>query len=126
MNRLAIAAALLLCVRVLTGCGSSPDDEHLSIVTSTNVWADVAAQVGGDLVEVTSIIGSSGDPHSFDASARVQLTLSKADLVIVNGGGYDDFATTLLDGLTTPPPAVTAVTVFTELHGADDNEHVWY
>lgn len=134
-RRTALLVALLATVGALAaGCASSPShDGRLSIVTSTNVWGDVAAQVGGDLVDVTSIVSDpSADPHSYEASARVQLTLSKADLVVVNGGGYDDYATTMLNGLTTRPPSIEAVAVFGTVHGttpaddADFNEHVWY
>ena len=54
--------------------------------------------VGGDLVDVTSIITSgSQDPHSYEPSARDQLSVSRADLVIENGGGYDAFVDALLE-----------------------------
>ncbi|MCL2668250.1 MAG: zinc ABC transporter substrate-binding protein, partial [Micrococcales bacterium] len=100
-----MTAALFLAGGV-AGCGSSSGgDGKISVVTSTNVWGDVVAQVGGDLVDVTSIVSDpSADPHSYEGSARVQLALSKADLVVVNGGGYDDYATTMLDGLSSAPP----------------------
>jgi zinc/manganese transport system substrate-binding protein len=121
-----LAAAALL----LSGACSTTDDAssgRLSVVASTNVWGNVAAQVAGDLVDVTSIItGTATDPHSYEASARVQLELSKADLVVVNGGGYDDFATTLLASLDTPPPVINAVELSGKKPGPDLNEHVWY
>jgi zinc/manganese transport system substrate-binding protein len=123
---------VLLAVALAAGCtASSDDDGRLSVVASTNVWGDVAAQVGGDLVDVTSIVSDpAADPHSYEGSARQQLDLSKADLVVVNGGGYDDFATIMLSGLDGPPPVVTAVDSSTAVDHADDdgavNEHVWY
>ncbi|UJP39648.1 metal ABC transporter solute-binding protein, Zn/Mn family [Cellulomonas palmilytica] len=87
-----------------------PSDATLSVVASTNVWGDVVRQVAGDLAEVTSIIDDpSVDPHSFEANARVELAISRADLVVVNGGGYDDFATQLVDALDQAPPVVVAV-----------------
>ncbi len=89
---------------VLAGCaspapGAGPDeDTRLSIVASTNVYGDIASAIGGDLVSVTSIITSAAqDPHSYEASAQDQLALSKADLVIENGGGYDPFIDQLLE-----------------------------
>ncbi|MCL2091238.1 MAG: zinc ABC transporter substrate-binding protein [Micrococcales bacterium] len=127
VNRRRTVLSAVLLVALVAGCtASSGDDDRLSVVTSTNVWGDVAAQVGGDLVDVTSIVAKpAADPHSYEASARDQLRLSQADLVVVNGGGYDDFALTLLDGLETRPPVVDAVTVSGH-DGADLNEHVWY
>ncbi|GEA80210.1 metal ABC transporter solute-binding protein, Zn/Mn family [Cellulomonas uda] len=122
------------------GPGAGSDEATLSVVASTNVWGDVVRQVGGDLVEVTSVVDDpSVDPHSFEANARVELAMSRADLVIVNGGGYDDFASQLLEALDQAPPVVVAV----DSHAAEDthaedthaedghahgegNEHVWY
>lgn len=94
-------AAIVAAATVFTSTGCSapaPDlnDGRLDVVTATNVWANIATQVGGDLVSATALIeDASKDPHSFEASARDQLAVSKADLVITNGGGYDDFLTQL-------------------------------
>jgi zinc/manganese transport system substrate-binding protein len=61
-------------------------------VASTNVYGDIAGLIGGDQVNVTSIITkTSQDPHSYEATAQDRLAVSKADLVIENGGGYDEF-----------------------------------
>jgi zinc/manganese transport system substrate-binding protein len=69
----------------------------------------------------------SADPHSYEASVRTQLAVSQADLVIENGGGYDDFMDTLLSATDADPTVLTAV----EVSGLDPdaagfNEHVWY
>lgn len=87
----------------LAGCSSAPAagegeaDGTIHVVASTNVYGSLAAQIGGDRVEVESIITSaSQDPHSYEASARDRLTVKDADLVIENGGGYDSFIDTLL------------------------------
>ncbi len=84
----------------LTGCATaapSDDDGRLQVVASTNVYGDIATTIGGDLISVTSIIDSAAqDPHAYEATARDQLTVSRADLVIENGGGYDAFVDDLL------------------------------
>lgn len=87
----------------LAGCSSTPAagegdaDSTIQVVASTNVYGSLAAQIGGDRVDVQSIITSaSQDPHSYEASARDRLTVKDADLVIENGGGYDAFIDTLL------------------------------
>lgn len=113
----------------LSACssGTSPtDDGTLSIVASTNVYGSIATAIAGDYAEVTSIIDSTAqDPHSFEASAQTQLSLSKADIVIENGGGYDDFMDTLLSGVDNQDALVlNAVTIAGA--SADGNEHVWY
>ncbi|KRB36936.1 metal ABC transporter solute-binding protein, Zn/Mn family [Microbacterium sp. Root180] len=107
---LGLAAASAL---VLAGCASGTaagDDGTLSVVASTNVYGQVAEEIGGDLVEVTSIVtNESQDPHSFEASARDQLTMAKADLVIENGGGYDAFVDALIEASGSEAPVITAV-----------------
>lgn len=100
----------------------------LSVVASTNVWASVAQAVGGDAVSVTSVLDDpSADPHSFEASPRVKLAMSEATLVIVNGGGYDDWAVSTAESLDPAPTVIDA----TSASGLDSsvegfNEHVFY
>ena len=100
---LALATATVL---LLAGCAATDSTLEatdqpfvgLTIVSSTNVWGDVASSVGGDLVQVVSIIDSfSQDPHSYEASARDQLAVNDADVVVANGGGYDSFIDTLAE-----------------------------
>jgi zinc/manganese transport system substrate-binding protein len=72
--------------------------DGLTIVSSTNVWGDIAKSVAGDGVRVISVIDSFGqDPHSYEASARDQLAVNEADIVVANGGGYDSFIDVLAD-----------------------------
>jgi zinc/manganese transport system substrate-binding protein len=107
---LGIAAASAL---VLSGCASGTaagGEGELSVVASTNVYGQIAEEIGGDLVQVTSLVtNESQDPHSFEPSARDQLTVSKADLVIENGGGYDAFIDALIESSGSEAPVITAV-----------------
>lgn len=69
----------------------------IKVATSTNVWASVIELIGGDWVEVTAIITDPlQDPHSYEAAARDQLAVEDAELVIANGGGYDEFMEVLV------------------------------
>ena len=109
------------------GAGADASGQ-VQVLASTNVWGDVAAQIGGEHVAVTSIISDpSADPHSFQSSARNQLALSKAALMIENGGGYDDFMQTMLASAASSAPVINAVDV-SGLAPTDGelNEHVWY
>lgn len=111
------------------GASAGGDSATISVVASTNVWGDVVDQVGGDRVDVLSIISDpSADPHSYEANAQTQLALSKADLVVENGGGYDDFMETMMGSVTTGAPVVNAVEVSGKAAAGDEelNEHVWY
>ena len=138
---LATATVLLLAGCATTDPSTEPTEEPfagLTIVSSTNVWGDVASSIGGDLVEVVSIIDSfSQDPHSYEASARDQLAVNDADVIVANGGGYDSFIDTLAkaagndnvvyaylpDELEQAPKEEDDDHDHDHAHG---NEHVWY
>jgi zinc/manganese transport system substrate-binding protein len=113
----------------LSGCASSVAEETQSeseskptIVATTNVWADITGQVAGEFFDVTALISDTSiDPHSYEASAREQLAISEADLFVVNGGGYDDFALTLASATETEMFNVYDVLEATELEGGDEH-----
>lgn len=130
-RRLLPAAALVAAASLaLAGCAgtsspaaSSSDDGKISVVASTNVYGSLAAEVGGDAVEVTSIVTSlAQDPHSYEASARDQLTVSQADLVIENGGGYDSFLDGLVEASGGTAPVLTAVEFSHDFPGAKGHD----
>lgn len=119
------SALLLIPALLLAGCATTPDDGRVHVVASTNVYGSIIDAIGGDLVTVTSLIDSAAqDPHSFEASAQNQLAIAKADLVIENGGGYDDFVDTLLDAASSKAVIINAAEVVDLADGA--NEHLWY
>ena len=138
---LVTAAALLLAGCAPTQPEPEPTAEEftgITIVASTNVWGDVAKSIGGDRVQVVSIIENfAQDPHSYEASARDQLAVNDADLVVANGGGYDPFMDTLAKaaGDKEIVYAYLAEELEAEDKSGDDghnhdhsdgNEHVWY
>lgn len=123
---LLVAAAVL----ALAACAPpTPDDGELRIVASTNVYGDLAATIAGPDAIVTSVIDDpSADPHGFEANPRVQLALAEADLVIANGGGYDDFVDEMLkaSGNTTAVVLHAVDYAGTDPDADGFNEHVWY
>ena len=123
MNKFLPVATIALLA--LAGCSAPQQDDGLvHIVASTSVWGDIASQIAGDHADVTSLIdGSDIDPHSFEASARDQLAISEADLIIANGGGYDPFMESLAEAAGSTATEIDAY----EASGlSDSNEHVWY
>ncbi|MDD7542347.1 MAG: zinc ABC transporter substrate-binding protein [Mobiluncus porci] len=86
------------------------------VYTSTDVWASVAKAVTGDLAEVkTSIDQPNQDPHSYEVSVKDKQLVNDASVVIVNGGGYDDWAIQLADSAKAKPVVLNAV----EISGID-------
>ena len=89
-------------VAVLVGCGSAEPREEgngggLRVVAAENFWGSIAAQLGGTKIEVSSIIvNPETDPHSYEPSAKDARTMADAAIAIVNGIGYDEWASRLL------------------------------
>ncbi|RDI17634.1 zinc/manganese transport system substrate-binding protein [Rhodococcus sp. AG1013] len=138
----AAAIGVTLAAVTLTACGSSPgSDGQIRVVASTNVWGSVAQAVAGDRLEVTSIVTEpSADPHSYEASPADAAKISDASLVILNGGGYDQFVEDIIES-TGSKPTVDAFDLYEERTGphatesdsehaghshGSVNEHVWY
>ncbi|MDQ0646092.1 zinc/manganese transport system substrate-binding protein [Microbacterium natoriense] len=119
-----------VAVLALAGCsastGSTATDGEggISVVASTNVYGDIASRIGGDHVDVTSIISSlSQDPHEYEASASDQLTVKKAKLIVENGGGYDSYMESLRDASGADAEVVTAVEYSHDYPGAEVHDH---
>jgi zinc/manganese transport system substrate-binding protein len=126
----------------VAGCGSSADTSApptpgsasgaaIPVVASTNVYGSVAEAVGADRVEVTSIINSpDADPHEYETTPADAVKVGQAKVVIMNGGGYDDFAAKLVGTTSVRPAVINAVDVSgLEAQvpaGEEFNEHVWY
>ena len=136
-RRTSLAPLVLTATLVLTACGDSAsstgtspsDDGGLSVVASTNVYGSIASAIAGDAATVTSVISDpSADPHSYEGNTRTQLELSRADVVIENGGGYDDFMDTMLAAADSKAVVLNAVELSGRTAPADGelNEHVWY
>ncbi|MFD8339119.1 metal ABC transporter solute-binding protein, Zn/Mn family [Streptomyces solisilvae] len=138
-RHLALIAGASLAL--LAGCGSSDSgsdgkgssgsdsSSKITVVASTNVYGDIADRIGGGKVDITSIINDPDqDPHSYEADTRTQLALSKAKVVIENGGGYDDFIDRMLKSGDNSAEVINAVKVSgkTAPKGGELNEHVWY
>ena len=102
---LASALAATVVIISLAGCAqnggasagtSGSNDKKIQVVASVNTWGNLAEIVGGDFVTVKSLISDPlQDPHSYQATARDQLAVSKAQFVLANGAGYDNFIDTL-------------------------------
>ncbi|MBW3089989.1 metal ABC transporter solute-binding protein, Zn/Mn family [Bifidobacterium miconisargentati] len=68
-------------------------DTTFTVVASVNQWGSLAQQLGGSCATVTSLINStSADPHDYEATASDLAKLAKADIVVLNGAGYDGWA----------------------------------
>ncbi len=131
--RISGAGALLAVSALLAGCGSSsggtaePGDTTVSVVASTNVYGDIARQIGGGNVKVTSFISDHRGTRTRSRRGRAPGSRCPVAVVIENGGGYDDFMGTLLKGTGSKAEVLNAVEVSGRTAASEElNEHVWY
>jgi zinc/manganese transport system substrate-binding protein len=130
--RTVLVAILVLGAACIAGCdksdpgGGPATGGRLQVVAAENFWGSIAAQLGGDRTQVSSIIvNPSTDPHSYEPSAQDARTIAGAKLAIVNGIGYDNWAPKLLAA---SPLAGRTVLNVGQLLGLQegDNPHQWY
>jgi zinc/manganese transport system substrate-binding protein len=147
--RPALIALMVMATASACGDDAGADPDEITIVTSTSVYGDIASVVAGDLAAVRSIVTSgTQDPHEYEATAQDRLALDGADLIVANGGGYDGFIDTLLEGSDTEAVVLDAVEISGlapeedhdesgeeaeedaeedgHVHLEGFNEHVWY
>ena len=131
MHRIArIAIAALASVGMLAsvaacGSGQSTSEKNgtIEVAASVNQWGTVAKALGGDNVNVTSIINSTNvDAHDYEPTTSDIAKLQKAQVVIVNGAGYDAWA------VKATQTANATIVNAAEIGGVNDGEnpHVWF
>ncbi|WP_435135721.1 metal ABC transporter solute-binding protein, Zn/Mn family [Actinacidiphila sp. bgisy144] len=98
----------------------------IQVVAAENFWGSIAEQIGGSHVKVTSIITNPDtDPHDYEPTAANARTVASASYAIVNGIGYDSWASKLL---ASNPSAQRTVLTVGDLVGVKQggNPHRWY
>lgn len=124
-----MAAGLAGCDRSGGGASGAAGGSggKLRVVAAENFWGSIASQLGGEKVEVRSIIvNPSTDPHSYEPTAQDARTMAGAQLAIVNGIGYDNWAPKLLGA--SPVEGRRLVLNVGQALGlkAGENPHQWY
>jgi zinc/manganese transport system substrate-binding protein len=98
----------------------------LSVIAGENFWGSLAEQLGGTRVKVQSVVSDPNtDPHEYESNANDARAFAEADLVILNGAGYDDWGRKLLDA---NPSSHRQVLTLAGTLGkkSGDNPHFWY
>jgi zinc/manganese transport system substrate-binding protein len=98
----------------------------LNVVAAENVWGSLAAQLGGVHASVTSLVTDpAADPHEHESSAADARAVAEASVVIVNGAGYDEWMSQILEaGPSSTRSVLTVATLLGKRPG--DNPHFWY
>jgi zinc/manganese transport system substrate-binding protein len=114
---------------MLAACASAAKTAtgRIRVVAGENFWGDIAAQIGGDQAQVTSIIRDPAtDPHEYEADVHTAAELAGARLVIENGLGYDDFLRKLLSASPAHHRTVLIASDVVGVNGRNANPHLWY
>src|SRR5476651_1304252 len=124
MKTTALTFALLLAL----ACGQTARaaDGKIAVVAAENFYGDIARQIGGDRVDVVSIMNSPDqDPHLFETTPGVVRQIADSRIVIVNGADYDPWMEKLLAAV--PRPGRTVINAAALVHAkSGDNPHLWY
>lgn len=124
-KKISIFAILIMMILLVTGCSKqTKSDGKIKIVTSTNVYANIAQNIVGKYGKAEAIIQKSTvDPHDFEPTTADAKIVDQADLVVANGLGYDSWMNNL----------ASASNKQILLVGEDlmhlkkgDNPHIWY
>lgn len=111
---------------VVTGDTAACPGPVVKVVVSVSQWGDLAGRLGGACATVTTVLASPAlDPHDFEPGTAAIAAFSDAQLVVVNGAGYDQWAVDTIGNLDPTPPVVSAASV-AHLPPAGANPHLWY
>lgn len=102
----------------------------LKVVASFSILADMAREVGGDQVQVTALVGPDGDAHVYEPTPADARLVSRADLLVVNGLGYEGWFDRLFASAGGKAPVVVASTgiqprTMAEGEGRVTDPHAW-
>lgn len=121
INRYKILAAIVAC-----GLSAPAFADPVKVVAAENFYGDMASQIGGSNVAVTSILSNpDDDPHLFEVSPDTAKALTDAKVVIVNGVDYDPWMEKLLSAHKAPGRKEILVGQLIG-HKSGDNPHLWY
>ena len=141
----------LIVLLMISACGRSiegnqtPRIGKLRVVVTTSFIADVVENIAGDKVDITILLASGQNPHSYHPAPMDLVAISEADLILANGFGLEDFLEDLLSGSDTKADLIVVSEGIDPLmttenhddeddHGAEDSldavmgqdPHVWF
>lgn len=123
---LVLSSALVYAAGSREPSSTAPQAGRIPVVAAENFYGDVASQIGGAKVAVTSILNNPNvDPHEYESSVNDAKSVANARLVIENGGGYDDWMGKLLSASPDPSRIVITAYKIAPVH-LPENEHVFY
>ena len=116
----------LVCLMLVTAAPQLRAQERLNVVASFSILGDFVRNVGGDRVNVSTLVGPNGDVHVYAPAPADAKKVADARLLIVNGLGLEGWLPRLLQASGSKAPIVTATRGIAPLKlGSDADPHAW-
>lgn len=114
--------SVFFALAVLVINSAAHAESRIKIVASFSILADIAQNIGGERVDVESLVGPDADAHAFDPSPADVSQISRANLIVINGLGFEGWIERLMTSSNSLPKIVVASDGIAPLH-ADDDAH---
>lgn len=126
MHRKSYLPIAAMCVFTLGAMAEAHSGEKLKVVASFSILADFAAQVGGDRISVTPLVGPDSDAHVYEPTPRDVQKVAAADVIVVNGLGLEGWLNRLLEASGAKAPVTEAsggVSAIEASEHEDESDH---
>ncbi|MBR1188421.1 metal ABC transporter substrate-binding protein [Bradyrhizobium sp. AUGA SZCCT0160] len=116
----------LMCLALIATVVPASAQERLKVVASFSILGDFVRNVGGDRVNVTTLVGADGDAHVYSPTPADAKKIADAKLIFVNGLGFEGWLPRLLKSAGSKVSVVTATAGIAPLKlGSDADPHAW-
>lgn len=122
----------VLCLALLVACSAqqATSSGKLNVVATNSILGDVVQNIGGDLINLTTLIPVDTDPHSFEPAPQDAARVAQADVIFINGLNLEEFMQSLLSNAEGFGDVITVSVGIQTIVGeeeefADADPHVW-
>ncbi|GAA4110680.1 zinc ABC transporter substrate-binding protein AztC [Aminobacter aganoensis] len=122
LRKIAFASAMSV-ITLTSAWTASASAEPLKVVASFSIIGDFATNVGGDRIELTTLVGPDGDAHVYEPSPADAVSMSKADVVLVNGLQFEGFLQRLVEASATKASVVELTKGVEPIKMKEEHEH---
>ncbi len=116
-------AVLIASLAAITAVAEPAAAGKLNVIASFSIIGDMAANVGGDRVEITTLVGPDGDAHVYEPKPADAVAASKADVILVNGLKFEGFLARLMEASGARAPVVEVSKGAEILEPKSEEEH---
>lgn len=130
-RRTLLTTAATVLALSLESPGAAQASEPLRVVTTFTILEDMVANIGGDAIELTTLVGRDGDAHVYRPTPQAAAAVSQADVLVINGLEFEGWLERLIEASGFDGTLVVATTGIDPIayddehddHGDDDHDH---